>query len=121
MTPATVNHQGLPDMSAHVAKDEIALMMPERLAHYFQDETDYSQVTETKSGGLLAAIGAVVRWFAEMPRRHAVIDELSSLSDHELSDIGLHRADLSQVFDSRFVAERNAERDALAARRAVAV
>lgn len=108
-------------MSAHVAKDEIALMMPERLAHYFTDDAEYSQPSETESHGLFSAIGAVVRWFAEMPRRHAVLDELNSLSDHELSDIGLHRADLTQVFDARFVAERNAERDALAARRPVTI
>ena len=41
-----------------------------------------------------------------MPRRRAVLDELSMLSDHELADIGLSRVDLGRVFDPSFAAER---------------
>ena len=42
---------------------------------------------------------------AAMMRRRAVTDELAALSDRELADIGLNRADLGRVFDPRF--ERN--------------
>ena len=43
-------------------------------------------------------------------RRRAVINELSSLSDRELADIGLTRYDISRVFDPGFAAEYNARR-----------
>ena len=108
-------------MSGHVAKDEIALLMPERLAHYFKDDPEYIGASSDNSRGLFAAIGSVVKWVIEIPRRRAVLDELASLSDHELSDIGLSRTDLTHVFDRHFVVERNAERDYLASRRPVTV
>ena len=38
------------------------------------------------------------------------MDELAGLTDHELSDIGLNRGDLSMAFDPNFVAQHNSER-----------
>ena len=40
--------------------------------------------------------------------RHATLNELAMLSDHELSDIGLSRSDIPRVFDPDFAAERAA-------------
>ena len=40
--------------------------------------------------------------------RQAVINELSSLSDRELADIGLNRYDISRVFDPEFAREHSA-------------
>jgi uncharacterized protein YjiS (DUF1127 family) len=99
-------------MTAHVVKDEIAIMNPGRLAHYFQDEPGYIGQTAPKSPSILARISGVLRRLADIPRRQAVMEELGALSDHELADIGLSRSDLPFVFDGRFVAERNAERRA---------
>ncbi len=65
-----------------------------------------------RPGVLAERIAASVRWLAEMPRRRAVLDELGRLSDHELADIGLTRADLPRVFDPAFVAGRNFARRA---------
>jgi uncharacterized protein YjiS (DUF1127 family) len=55
----------------------------------------------------------VARWFsrlranvAQWQRRRAVIQEMAMMTDRELSDIGLSRADLAQVFDPTFVANR---------------
>lgn len=93
-------------MSAHVAKEEMALLMPNSLSHYFKDEPEYMVVPEPTGSGIFARIGAALRWLAQMPARRSVIDELSSLSDHELADIGLARAELSRVFDTNFAAER---------------
>ncbi len=51
-------------------------------------------------------LAAAVGWFIDLPRRRAVIDELQSLSDHELADIGLERAEVARVFDRRFAERR---------------
>ncbi len=67
----------------------------------------------------VSQIGNVLRSIATFPRRRAVRDELYNLSDRELADIGLSRADISHVFDAEFTARRDAHRDNLrAARRA---
>lgn len=59
----------------------------------------------TAAGSRLAG---AVRWLIEMPRRRAVINELLSLSDHELADIGLDRGEVTQLFDRGFLARRRA-------------
>jgi uncharacterized protein YjiS (DUF1127 family) len=108
-------------MSGHVAKEEIALLMPERLTHYFQDDPEYLPASTESGRGLFATITSVLNWVIEIPRRRAVLDELGSLSDHELSDIGLSRSELSQVFDRHFMVERNVERDLMSAGRPVSM
>ena len=56
--------------------------------------------------GFAGRVAATVRWLAELPKRRAVIAELSRLSDHDLADIGLNRTDLPRVFDPAFAASR---------------
>ena len=56
--------------------------------------------------GAGASFARAVQWLIELPRRHAVIQELSVLSDHELADIGLSRNELNRVFEPHFVADR---------------
>jgi uncharacterized protein YjiS (DUF1127 family) len=63
-----------------------------------------------------APFGAIARGFAalaaglrEHMRRQQVVAELSRLSDHELADIGLNRADIGQVFEPEFAIRRNPE------------
>jgi uncharacterized protein YjiS (DUF1127 family) len=55
---------------------------------------------------MLNALANTFRALVDMPRRRALIDELSMLSDHELADIGLNRAELDRVFDRDFTAAR---------------
>jgi uncharacterized protein YjiS (DUF1127 family) len=43
---------------------------------------------------------------AEWRHRQETLREMEMLSDHELADIGLTRADLPRVFDPAFAAER---------------
>lgn len=95
---------------AHVSKEEIALLIPNTLSHYFKDEVDYMPKVEEEGVHLFARIGAMFRWIAELPQRRAVMDELSALSEHELADIGLTRSDLPHVFDPAFSEQRNSER-----------
>jgi len=47
----------------------------------------------------LAAIGSAL---ASYPQRRAVYDDLRSLTDRELADIGLARSDIGRVFDPDF-------------------
>ena len=95
-------------MNVRATKDEMAIMMPATVS-------TFAPVVPAR--GLFAKIGDAVRWLAELPRRHALIDELSTLSDHELADIGLNRSDLDLVFDRQFTAERSGYRAAAIAAR----
>jgi len=101
-------------MSGHVAKEEIALLMPERLSHYFQSDRDYMPVSRKQGRGMLTILASAVKWVLELPRRRAMLDELGSLTDHELADIGISRAELGQVFERDCVRPRNSERDLMA-------
>lgn len=90
-------------MNAHVAKDGMTFLLP-------------SGSRESAAPGAVATlgrrIGQAVAWLAEVPRRHAVVEELGRLSDHELTDIGLNRGDLPRIFDPAFVASRMQARKA---------
>ena len=96
-------------MNAHVSKEELAIMLPASLSHYFRDDLAYVPQPEPQPG-LLSRIFGGLRWLATMPAQRSVINELSALSDHELSDIGLTRGELGRVFDPRFGSSRSAER-----------
>jgi uncharacterized protein YjiS (DUF1127 family) len=45
--------------------------------------------------------------FREWQHRRAVMQEMSLMTDRELSDIGLSRSDLARVFDPAFAAARD--------------
>ena len=94
-------------MNAYAGRDEIAIQRSDSLSHYFKDEPDYMPQPEPEGRGFFARLGAFMHWLADLPHRQAVMDELASLSDHELADIGLTRSDLPRVFDEDFAAERN--------------
>jgi|BEDMetMinimDraft_2_1075160.scaffolds.fasta_scaffold09105_2 uncharacterized protein YjiS (DUF1127 family) len=69
---------------------------------------------------LFARIGSTFLKWAERVResseRRRTLAELAALSDYELADIGLSRADLPRLFDPEFVRERLALREAYAPR-----
>jgi uncharacterized protein YjiS (DUF1127 family) len=94
-------------MNAQISREELALLHPNAMSHYFRDEDDYRSAPPVERPGLFARLGAALRWVAEFPKRQAVMDELSMLSDHELADIGLTRGELRRVFDPAFVADRD--------------
>ena len=87
-------------MNAHVSNNELTYVVPSALS------TAGSTVhaTSRKRAGLVARLAG---WIGEMPRRRAVLSELSALSDHELADIGLARGDLARVFDPEFAHSRS--------------
>ena len=84
-------------MNAHVAKDGLTFLMPIQ-----SRETPKRR----RGAGVGTKVSAAVRWFADMGRRRAVLDELGALSDHELADIGLNRGDLPRVFDPAYAQAR---------------
>ncbi len=88
-------------MSAISAKTEFAF----DAARYTQPVSVGYSAARAKPG-LRDRLVAAAQWVAEQPRRRAVINELSALTDHELADIGLMRGDLSRVFDRDFAAAR---------------
>ncbi len=101
-------------MNARMPKEEMALMMPASLsgAAWTPSYAD----TQNAPVSLLQRVGNAAKWLMELPRRRMLLDELRTLTDHELADIGLSRAELGRVFDPAFVAQRDADRG-LSARR----
>ena len=94
-------------MNMRVAKEEIALLMPASLSHY----ADEPRLNETQARpGVFGAVARAVNYLLDLPRRHAVVAELAALSDRELTDIGLSRADLARVFDPNFAARQTGNR-----------
>jgi hypothetical protein len=91
-------------MNARVAKEEIALLMPTSLSRYADEPMLHDEAPQS---GLMARLSAALTWVIDLPRRQAVLAELSQLSEHELADIGLSRTDLSRVFDRSFAAQRS--------------
>lgn len=63
-------------------------------------EISYRAPSRSPKSGPIARLTA---WLSDMPRRRQVLNELRSLTDHELADIGLSRGDLHRVFEPDFV------------------
>ncbi len=100
-------------MNAPLAKEQIALLMSDNLTYRSSavEGTDGTIANaRPASPSLFQRIGTLISGLLAMPRRRAVLDELSSLSDRELADIGLNRTELSRVFDPNFAHAR--KRDA---------
>jgi uncharacterized protein YjiS (DUF1127 family) len=57
-----------------------------------------------------AFVAAVSAW----RQRQAVLQEMQLMTDRELSDIGLSRADLARVFEPAFAADHSRGRDYIA-------
>lgn len=95
-------------MNAPLAKEQIALLMSDSLTYRdtVVEGTDGTVAETPANRTVFQRLRAVVSALLAMPRRTAVIDELSSLSDRELADIGLNRHELNRVFDPRFIHAR---------------
>jgi uncharacterized protein YjiS (DUF1127 family) len=77
---------------------------------YSYDEPPATAV-KTSSRGVGQLLSWAVAAFAAWRRRQAVLQEMSMLTDRELADIGLSRADLPRVFDPAFAMEHARGRD----------
>jgi uncharacterized protein YjiS (DUF1127 family) len=83
-------------MNAPIAKEPIALLISDSLAH------PAARVQGSRPSSLSGLIRRAVSAVTTLPRRRAVIDELSRLTDRELADIGLSRGELKRIFDAGF-------------------
>lgn len=98
-------------MSHANGKQQLTPMLPGTFHHYFKDEPEHLAAPAAKPPSLVARLfGALAIWV----ERRAETEELSALSDQQLADIGLSRAEVYQVFDPDFAADRS--RDKLIAR-----
>lgn len=87
-------------MNAPLSKEQLERLATNTVGYHGQYvEGLEASALPARKPGLLARI-------AEFWRRRAVLDELATLSDRELADIGLHRSDLGHVFDADFARAR---------------
>jgi uncharacterized protein YjiS (DUF1127 family) len=77
-------------MNAYVSPEELALLPADQI-NFAQHHSD----AKAGKSGVVATIFARITAFVE---RQRVLSELNGLSDRELADIGLNRAELPQVF-----------------------
>lgn len=66
--------------------------------------------------GVVAALTTVAHAVANWPSKRRTYAELLSLTDRELADIGLSRADVSRVFDPDFAQPQRAAKAPVALR-----
>jgi uncharacterized protein YjiS (DUF1127 family) len=95
-------------MTAPITKDQLAFSLGN--LSYIDANYDEQQPTAP----LAAPKHHVLAWLRQWRQRRQVMAELALMSDHELSDIGLSRADLSRVFDPAFAADHARGRDYIA-------
>jgi uncharacterized protein YjiS (DUF1127 family) len=79
-------------MTAPLAKEQLTLHSSTNLTY------GAAPVQASRGIGPLQMVFDALRWVVTWPRRQAVMEELSRLSDRELADIGLNRAELRSVF-----------------------
>jgi uncharacterized protein YjiS (DUF1127 family) len=87
-------------MSAPIAKDQLAFQLPNLTyvdARYEEPNLRTSYAEPRRGFGIwLATRVAAFRAWRE---KQAALAELEGMSEHELADIGLSRADLHRLFD----------------------
>lgn len=81
-------------MSAHT--NNHVVFLPNTMS--YSNAVTSRPTSTSRSSGLEAAFVKAVRYLASIPSRQAVKNELSRLSDRELTDIGLSRSEISHVF-----------------------
>jgi uncharacterized protein YjiS (DUF1127 family) len=95
-------------MTASFSKHQLAPIFPNDIfPHSISTRAPAEQVVQpTRAGRSLGQrLGGAI---AALRGRQAVFNELHSLSERELSDIGITRSDIHRVFDPAFAAEHRA-------------
>jgi uncharacterized protein YjiS (DUF1127 family) len=90
-------------MNAPFAKNHMADLLPAGLSYRSSAESDVRTGRDARrDDGAGRKIADAIAYLVAMPKRRAVLDELSRLSDRELADIGVARSELKRVFDPAF-------------------
>ncbi len=88
-------------MTALLSKHQLAPAFPANIGARAQAEQRHHRTGR----GLGQRLGSAI---AALRGRQAVFNELRSLTDRELADIGITRSDIYRVFDPAFAAEHRA-------------
>ena len=80
----------------------IASSTTQRLSPLLYDRASRRDAPLARRGGPLHRAARAVAYVLDIPRRHAALSRLVSLSDRELAARGLIRDDLARVFDPEF-------------------
>lgn len=97
-------------MNAPFAKNHMADLLPAGLSYRSTMEDAVREQNDARRDagrGLGRKIADAIAYLTAMPRRRAVLDELSMLTDRELSDIGVARSELKRVFEPAFARDRS--------------
>ncbi len=93
-------------MSVQTSKQAMAFKLPEMLSyHSTWDDADYEPVQPPRRRGWADRLASIRRTLGALSHRMAVRQELRSMTDRELADIGLNRYDVGRVFDPEFARE----------------
>ena len=85
-------------MNAYTTKEELALLPSNRVSY----PEHYAEAREERRSAFAGLVQRLTAYF----ERQRVLSELNGLSDRELIDIGLNRADLPVVFEPAFANRR---------------
>jgi uncharacterized protein YjiS (DUF1127 family) len=86
-------------MSAPIAKDQFTFALPN--LSYVDASLEEANFRAPALPGKPRGLRALVAAFAAWREKRAALNELQMLTDRELADIGLSRADLPRVFDEK--------------------
>jgi uncharacterized protein YjiS (DUF1127 family) len=101
-------------MTAQITKDQFNYSLGDTsYVDYSYDEPP-ARVVVVPSLGIGKWLSRFVAAIADWRRRQAVMREMETLTDRELADIGLTRADLPRVFDPGFAVDHARGRDYIA-------
>lgn len=90
-------------MSIHSSRQALAFKLPEMLSyHSTWDDADYEPVQPPHKRTLFERLSGLSRGLAVLSQRMSVRNELYSMTDRELADIGLNRYEVERVFDPDF-------------------
>lgn len=101
-------------MNAPTAKDQFSFSLGN--ASYIGPTYEDVQTPSVKPrpSGVGQWVASLVATVTAWRERHAVSREMQMMTDRELSDIGLSRADLARVFDPTFAQDHARGRDYIA-------
>jgi uncharacterized protein YjiS (DUF1127 family) len=103
--PVLVTWIGKTDMNAHATKDHFEFSLGNLSYIGPSYEEPQTERVNPASGSSKSWFGRLTSAIGEWRQRHAVLQEMQTMTDRELSDIGLSRADLGRVFDPAFATD----------------
>ena len=96
-------------MNFPISQERVAFLTPSSLTYRDRSVESMGHGIDSRPAHpnrLAQWLRSLATRIAEMPRRRAAIAELEALSDRELADIGLARAELGRVFEPGFASRR---------------